>query len=60
MYTKINNIEFIDMSDKETSICLMKYHWKDVSQYIKLAQEKELILYIIVHDFFAASLVELA
>ncbi len=40
MYTKINNIEFIDMTDKEKIISLMKYHWKDVSQYIELARDK--------------------
>ncbi len=37
MYTKINNIEFIDMTDKDKFIYLMNYHWKDVSQYIELA-----------------------
>ncbi len=34
MYTKNNNIEFIDMTNKDKFIYLMKYHWKDVSQYI--------------------------
>ncbi len=40
MYTKIKNIEFIDMTDKDKLIYLMKYHWKDVSQYIELACPK--------------------
>ncbi len=40
MYTKINKIEFIDMTDKEKIIYLMKYHWKDVSQNIELAWDK--------------------
>ncbi len=40
MYTKINNIEFINMTDKDKFIYLMKYHWKDVSQYIELAWDK--------------------
>ncbi len=30
MYTKINNIEFVDMTDKDKFIYLMKYHYKDV------------------------------
>ncbi len=29
MYTKINNIEFIDMTDIDKFIYLMKYHWED-------------------------------
>ncbi len=37
MYTKINNIEFIDMTDKDKCMYLMKYHCKDVSQYIEIA-----------------------
>ncbi len=28
MYTKINNIEFVDMTDKDKFIYLMKYHGK--------------------------------
>ncbi len=40
MYTKINNVEFIDMPDRDKFIYLMKYHWKDVSQYIELAWDK--------------------
>ncbi len=40
IYTKINNIEFIDKTDKEKFIYLMKYHWKDASQYIELAWDK--------------------
>ncbi len=40
MYSKINNIEFIYMTDNEKFIYLMKYHWKDVSQYIELVLEK--------------------
>ncbi len=57
MYTKVNNIEFIDMTDKNKFIYLMKYQYKDVSQYIELAWDKELILYIIVHDFIFLLLV---
>ncbi len=40
MYTNISNIEFIDMTDKDKFISLMKYHWKDVSQYIELVCDK--------------------
>ncbi len=40
MYTKINNIEFIDMTEKDKFIYLMKYYWKDVSQYIELPWDK--------------------
>ncbi len=57
MYTKINYIEFSDMTDEDKLIYLMKYHWKDVRQYIELAWDKELILYIIVHDFIFLLLV---
>ncbi len=40
MYTQINNNEFIDITDTDKFISLMKYHWKHVSQYIELAFEK--------------------
>ncbi len=40
MYTKINNNEFTDITDKDKFIYLSKYHWKDVSQYIELAWDK--------------------
>ncbi len=38
MYAKINNIEFVDMADKDKYIYiyLLKYHWKEVSHYIEL------------------------
>ncbi len=43
----ITNIEFIDMTDKHKFIYLMKYHWKDVSQYIVLVWDKRTnIIYI--------------
>ncbi len=62
MYTKINNIEFIDMPDKDKFIYLMNYNWKDVGQYIELALDKR--TNIIYNSawlyFFAASLVEIA
>ncbi len=45
IYTKIHNIEFIDMTDKDKFIYLMKYHWKDVSEYIELAWDKRIIIY---------------
>ncbi len=40
MYTKINTIEFIGMTDKDKCIYLMKYQWQDVSQYIELDWDK--------------------
>ncbi len=36
----INDIEFIDMVDKDKFTYLMKYHWKEVSQCIELAWDK--------------------
>ncbi len=51
MYTKINNIEFIDMTGTDTFI----YHWKVVSQYIELAWYRT--TNIIVHDFIFLLLV---
>ncbi len=61
MYTKVNNIEFIDMTDKNKFIYLMKYQYKDVSQYIELAWHKRTnIMYNSAWlYFFAASLFEL-
>ncbi len=59
MYTKINNIEFIDMTDKDKLIYLIKYLWKDVSRYIELAWDKRtnIIYNRLVHDFIFLLLV---
>jgi hypothetical protein len=40
MYNKINNTDFVDMSDKDKFIYLMKNNWKEVSQYMELAWNK--------------------
>ena len=40
MYNKINNADFVDMSDKDKFIYLMKNNWKEVSQYVELAWNK--------------------
>ncbi len=61
MYSKINNIEFVDMTDKDKFIYLMKYHWKEVRHYIELACDKRtnIIYNSAWHYLVSARLVEL-
>ncbi len=40
MYTNINFIKFVDMTDNDKFIYLIKYHWKEVSHYIELVWDK--------------------